>query len=182
MAARAAEATMPPDAKPAVASPFDRLEKGLAPGDIANAEPGWQYVYTPTRDYVASPAALADWRLKMRARGFEPINGPEYAGAQRREYHASEPSAEIWRRPSQMRDDEWRAELAAKCFSRHFASYYLRHVGALPWLPVKLRDAMFEWHGLKGDGKGERHTPELRQAIITMCRRMKVHPGPTTED
>lgn len=163
-------------------SPFDKIEKGVVPGDVVNAERGYQYTYTPAKDYASSPAALADWRMKMRERGFEPVNGPEYKGQMRPEYHASEPSAEIWRRPQSLYDDEWRAALAAKCFSYHFADYYRRHTGALPWLPVKLRDAIFTWHGLKGDGKGMQHTPALRAEIINLCRRVKVHPGPASEE
>lgn len=162
--------------------PFDGLAKGIVPGDIVNAEAGYQYTYAATKDYAGAAPALADWRAKHRARGFEPINGPEYKGPQRPEYHASEPSAEIWRRPQSRRDDEWRAETAQRVFNRNFASYYLRHTGALPWLPVRLRDAMFTWHGLKGDGKGEKHTPELRAEIINLCRRMPVHPGRMIEE
>lgn len=164
-------------------SPFDKLEKQLVPGDIANTEDGFQYIYTPTRDYVGQGPALADWRLKMKARGFKPVNGPEYRGAQRPEYHVSEPSAEIWRRPAKLRDDEWRAQLAWLCLeNRYFAEYHKRHPGALPWLPQALRDAIYERFNLKGDGKGEVNTPELRARIISLCRRMKVHPGPPASE
>lgn len=173
---------IPTPAKSSGYSPFDKIEKGLVAGDIANAEDGYQYIYTPAKDYAGAPAALVDWRLKMRARGFEPITGPEYRGSARPEYHASEPSAEIWRRPSHLRDDEWRAQLAALCLdNRHFAYYHKRHPGESPWLTTRLRDAMYERHGLKGDGKGPRNTPEIRATIINLCRRMKVHPG-VTED
>lgn len=171
-----------PATKPAY-SPFDRIEKGLVPGDIANADPDYQYIYTPARDYVAQPAALEDWRLKMEARQFVPRNGPKYRGPPCSEYHVSEPSAEIWRRPKALRDDEWRASLAALVLdNRHFANYHQRHPGQMPWLSQTLRDLMYERHGLKGDGKGPKNTPELRAKIINQCRKMKVHPGAIAED
>lgn len=173
----------PMSSDPKTYSPFDKLEQHLVPGDIANADPAYQYIYTPARDYVAAPAALVDWRLKMRARGFVPRNGPEYSGTPCPEYHSSEPSAEIWRRPKGLRDDEWRASFAALCLdNRHFASYHLRHPGAEAWIPKSLRDALYQRHGLVGDGKPEVNTPELRARIIALCRRMKVHPGPANED
>jgi hypothetical protein len=163
--------------------PWDRLEKGHVPGDIANAERGYQYTYAATKDYLANPAGLADWRQRHERRGFEPRNGP-LCKAPGGEYHVSEPSAEIWRQPEALAADEWRVKLAECCFNKHWASHTLvRHPGSVPQVSIPLRDAVLEWHALQGTGRPD-HTkmdPEkakaLKGRILNLVRKEPVHPG-----
>lgn len=79
-----------------------------AAGLITHARADRAYVVIFTKDH--HPRELEQWRAERRARGYEPVNGPE-AKEVRPEFVAGQPSAEIWDAPKEIADDEWRDAL-----------------------------------------------------------------------
>jgi hypothetical protein len=150
---------------------------------VANAVPGYDYRYLVTSQYPADGRELHDERQRLVTRGFEPITGPladDPTAA--REYVRDEPTAEIWRRPQEIADDEWRAQLARNVLSLSWAEHYHRRciLGTKPenrWLGVPLEEAMMAHHGLSTRPQDRGQRGQLADRIRSLCRKFRVHPG-----
>lgn len=159
--------------KVATATNYDPWSKlGASGSELVNAEAGWDYRYTPTKDYPPDGRALDEWRNRLAARGFEPRNGPR-ATESGNEFHLSEPTAEIWRRPVALQEEEWRVKLADLVMRPGYAEHYKAYPGAVPALPIELRDAMFAFHNKKLPPAKRPTVADIR----ALCREVPVHPG-----
>lgn len=147
------------------------------------AQPGHDYRYLITSQYPADGRELHNARQKLMSRGFVAVTGPiaadPYAA---REYVRDEPTAEIWRRPIDIANDEWRAGLARNILSVSFAEHYQRRciLGTKPenrWLGVALEEAMFAHHGLSQRPQDKGQAGQLADRIKSLCRKFRVHPG-----
>lgn len=155
----------------------------VASQGVSNAVAGYDYRYLVTSQYPADGRELHDERQKLVTRGFEPITGPiadDPTAA--REYVRDEPTAEIWRRPQEIADDEWRAQLARNVLTLSWAEHYHRRciLGTKPenrWLGVPLEEAMMAHHGLSTLPQHRGQRGQLADRIRSLCRKFRVHPG-----
>lgn len=147
-------------------------------GVVVGAEPGWDHRWLTPTDFGPDGRALHQARQGLVDRGFAAISGPCYSGPVRKEFVAGRPGVELWRRPSKIADEEWRALLAKSCLDERWASQYWRRCcseGApqTRYLPEALEYAMLVIHGLAKDVNRLNPT---REHVIALARRAPVHP------
>ncbi len=73
----------------------EQQQSDLMPGEVAEAEAGWRYVWFDPSGM--KPGKAAQWRQRRIDAGAWPVNGPMHDGEARPEYVPSCPTAEIWR-------------------------------------------------------------------------------------
>lgn len=150
---------------------------------IVNADPGYDYRYLVTSQYPADGRELHADRQRLLSRGYEPVTGPLAESAETaREYVRDEPSAEVWRRPQDIADDEWRANLARRLLDRTWVEHYRRRCvmpnhPEVSWLPRDLVDVILVHHGLESRPHLRGQAGQLAERIKSMCRKFRVHPG-----
>ena len=160
---------------------------------IRNAARELDYRILDTALFPGDGRALYSERQKLMNRGFEPISGPLYKGDARPEF-VDIATAELWARPRDLDDEEFRVRVARQCLSEWFANYYFRRCCAEDapekgWLPEALEYAMLVHHGLLDDTKhlmrrpgAERDLARERLIITNLARKVKVHPRGTAPD
>ncbi len=160
---------------------WEDLDNDSSGSDVVNAEKGYRYQWLRPADYPPNGVQVQHDRQKLINRGWEPCSGPAYNGTPRPEYVANRPELEIWRIPQKRFDNEWLVDMAKSVLDRRYAARYFAHCekgGQNGGLPKNLAEAMYAYHGImKIPG---RPTPPTREQIITMVRRMPVHPGAET--
>lgn len=160
---------------------------------IRNADPSLDYRILDGAQYPPDGRKLFNERQALMDRGFEPISGPLYKGAPRREF-VPIGTAEMWARPIDVADEEFRVRIARSCLSLRYAEYYYRRCVAEEapekrFLPEALEYAMLVHHDLLDDTKRlmtrpgqNRDLERERGIIIALARQVKVRPRGATPD
>jgi hypothetical protein len=161
--------------------------------NIRNANPDLDYRTLDTSLYPADGRQLYAERQKLTDRGYEPISGPLYKGAPRREF-IGVATVELWARPIELANEEFRVRIARSCLSEQYANYYWRRCCAEDapekrWLPEPLEYAMLVHHGLQPDTKALMTRPGVgrdlareRTIITNLARKVDVHPRGSAPD
>lgn len=162
---------------------------GAGPGGslVVNADPNTDYRFLEPDTYPADGRALTAARQRYMDRGYQPITGPLYKGEPRREYVPGR-SVELWARPIELAEEEWRADFCRRLLDERWVQIYWRRCCAegapeRRWLPdlgavgEALEYAVLVVHGLQKDTK--RLAP-TRDNIVAFARRVPVHPRRTT--
>lgn len=149
---------------------------------VVGAERGWVYGWIRPADYPNDGRELRDVRQRLVTRGWEPVTGPLYKGPPRVEYVPGRPDLEVWRMAQARWDNEWRVDMARQVLDSRSAERYWRHhvkenaaARGRGGLPKNVEDAMLAYHKLVVFPG--RPNPPTREQLITMVRRMPVHPG-----
>lgn len=160
---------------------------------IRNANPDLDYRVIDTASFPPDGRKLYNERQALTDRGFEPISGPLYKGTPRREF-VPVGTAEVWARPIELADEEFRVRMARSCLSLRYAEYYYRRCVAdeapeKRFLPEALEYAMLVHHDLLDDSKRlmtrpgqNRDLERERGIIINLARQVKVRPRGSAPD
>ncbi len=151
---------------------------------VVNGDPNSDYRFLEPDTYPADGRALTVARQRLMDRGYQAITGPLYKGEVVRREYVPGRSVEIWARPIDLAEEEWRADFCKRLLDERWVQIYWRRCCAegapeRRWLPdlgpvgEALEYAVLVVHGLAKDTK--RLSP-TREHIVSFARRVPVHP------